>query len=50
MNTAPAKTHSEGLKAARLLMVLSSILPLFILGDPRQQPHPALLLHLASAR
>ena len=31
MNTAPAKTHSEGLKTARLLMVLSSISPLFIL-------------------
>lgn len=31
MNAAPAKTHSEGLKTARLLMVLSSISPLFIL-------------------
>lgn len=31
MKTAPAKSHSEGLKTARLLMVLSSISPLFIL-------------------
>jgi hypothetical protein len=28
---ASAKTHSEGLKTARLLMVLSSISPLFVL-------------------
>ena len=31
MARAPSNTHSEGLKAARLLMVLSSISPLFIL-------------------
>ncbi|MBK6660060.1 MAG: hypothetical protein IPG43_18795 [Proteobacteria bacterium] len=31
MTPVPASTHSEGLKAARLLMVLSSISPLFIL-------------------
>lgn len=31
MSRAPSNTHSEGLKAARLLMVLSSISPLFIL-------------------
>jgi hypothetical protein len=31
MSGHPATTHSEGLKAARLLMVLSSIAPLFIL-------------------
>lgn len=31
MSRRPARTHSEGLKAARLLMVLSSISPLFIL-------------------
>lgn len=31
MTARPATTHSEGLKAARLLMVLSSISPLFIL-------------------
>ncbi len=31
MNPAPARNPSEGLKAARLLMVLSSISPLFIL-------------------
>jgi len=31
MSGRPARTHSEGLKAARLLMVLSSISPLFIL-------------------
>ena len=31
MCTAPVKNYSEGLKAARLLMVLSSISPLFIL-------------------
>lgn len=31
MNTTPTKTGSEGLKTARLLMVLSSISPLFIL-------------------
>lgn len=31
MNTAPGRAHSEGLKMARLLMVLSSISPLFIL-------------------
>jgi hypothetical protein len=31
MSARPATTHSEGLKAARLLMVLSSISPLFIL-------------------
>jgi hypothetical protein len=31
MTARPASTHREGLKAARLLMVLSSISPLFIL-------------------
>lgn len=31
MSMTPVKTHSEGLKTARLLMVLSSISPLFIL-------------------
>lgn len=31
MSKSPSGTHSEGLKAARLLMVLSSISPLFIL-------------------
>jgi len=31
MSGRPATRHSEGLKAARLLMVLSSISPLFIL-------------------
>lgn len=31
MTTRPASTHREGLKTARLLMVLSSISPLFIL-------------------
>ncbi len=31
MSGRPTKTHSEGLKIARLLMVLSSISPLFIL-------------------
>lgn len=31
MTVRPASTHREGLKAARLLMVLSSISPLFIL-------------------
>jgi len=31
MKESPAKTHSEGLKAARLLMVLSSVSPLFVL-------------------
>lgn len=31
MTDRPASTHGEGLKAARLLMVLSSISPLFIL-------------------
>ena len=31
MAIAPGTTHNEGLKTARLLMVLSSILPLFIL-------------------
>ncbi|MDX2206155.1 MAG: hypothetical protein SFU57_00790 [Gemmatimonadales bacterium] len=31
MTTRPATTHSEGLKATRLLMVLSSISPLFVL-------------------
>lgn len=31
MSTAPKRTHGEGLKTARLLMVLSSISPLFIL-------------------
>jgi hypothetical protein len=31
MTARPVTTHSEGLKAARLLMVLSSISPLFIL-------------------
>jgi len=31
MTTAPAKIQSEGLKTARLLMVLSSVSPLFIL-------------------
>lgn len=31
MTAAPGTTHSEGLKTARLLMVLSSISPLFIL-------------------
>lgn len=31
MNRVPVSTHSEGLKTARLLMVLSSISPLFIL-------------------
>lgn len=31
MTARPASTHHEGLKAARLLMVLSSISPLFIL-------------------
>lgn len=31
MSTGPAKRHGEGLKTARLLMVLSSISPLFIL-------------------
>lgn len=31
MSKPPSSTHSEGLKAARLLMVLSSISPLFIL-------------------
>jgi hypothetical protein len=31
MNMAPAKPRSEGLKTARLLMVLSSVSPLFIL-------------------
>lgn len=31
MGRAPSSTHREGLKAARLLMVLSSISPLFIL-------------------
>jgi hypothetical protein len=31
MTSAPSSTHREGLKAARLLMVLSSISPLFIL-------------------
>lgn len=31
MTGRPTSTHREGLKAARLLMVLSSISPLFIL-------------------
>ncbi|TQE99676.1 MAG: hypothetical protein FKY71_07330 [Spiribacter salinus] len=31
MKESPPSTHSEGLKAARLLMVLSSVSPLFIL-------------------
>lgn len=31
MSNAPTNTHNEGLKTARLLMVLSSISPLFIL-------------------
>ena len=31
MAGALSRTHSEGLKAARLLMVLSSVAPLFIL-------------------
>lgn len=31
MNNKTSKTHSEGLKTARLLMVLSSVSPLFIL-------------------
>ena len=31
MSGRPTTTHREGLKAARLLMVLSSISPLFIL-------------------
>lgn len=35
MTDGPASTHREGLKAARLLMVLSSISPLFILWGIR---------------
>jgi hypothetical protein len=31
MSKPPSSTHSEGLKTARLLMVLSSVSPLFIL-------------------
>jgi hypothetical protein len=49
MTMHPASTHREGLRAARLLMVLSSISPLFILWAIRgnsliPDPNPELAI------